>query len=304
MGLYSRRASITENGVDYYGSGYLLNALSQATRGLHFETHLKTWDVISEELAYSTVARLDSLNVNVVADSGSGSLFEMREVAPEPNDPVRPHFFIGASNAKTKLDFNVVAKFEDFSQQMSKQTTSFISIDTSGRFPIIGEMLGWEKLQDYFQTSSSDTLSIVNLALEYNLLCDYTALIALEPKTDTPAQNPTNGQGGGSSAVKSHKETQTAIVFSAYPNPFNPQTTFYLSLRGASAVKIIIYNLLGQQIRTLSLDGFPGDNTIVWDGKDSSGRMVPSGVYFAQVMVTETTDNITFRKILKLVMLK
>jgi subtilisin family serine protease len=73
-----------------------------------------------------------------------------------------------------------------------------------------------------------------------------------------------------------------------YPNPFNPTTTIpflvngsLFMVRGPIHTTLIIYNILGQRVRTLIEDELlPGRYEIVWDGKDDEGREVTSGVYF------------------------
>lgn len=294
---------VSENGTDYYGAGYLQYCLSKATGGLHFETHLKSWDFISGTLTYSKLARMDSLKVSITADAGAGSLIGMREVDPEPNDAARPKFFIGITDAKQNVSFDVKAAFQGSAQVINRQDTSFIAIDTTRKIPIIAEILGWEELNDLFNNSSLDTSTIVNLALRYNLLCDYTALIALEPKTETPGSNGDNGGEGNTPVLQTPQKPDT-VLFGAYPNPFNPTTTFYLSLRAPSEVKIVIYNLLGQKVRTLTLSSGPGTTTIVWDGRDSAGRMVASGVYFARAIIVERSSSAVYQRVLKLLMLK
>ena len=64
------------------------------------------------------------------------------------------------------------------------------------------------------------------------------------------------------------------------PNPFNSQTIITCELRSPGQVKIEIYNLLGQHIRTL----FDGERNagllrVRWDGRDRFGTIVPAGVY-------------------------
>jgi hypothetical protein len=69
-----------------------------------------------------------------------------------------------------------------------------------------------------------------------------------------------------------------------YPNPFNPSTTIKYYVPYASHVKIIIYDLLGRQIRTLFNDFVvAGIQSIEWDGTNSYGKRVSSGVYFYQL---------------------
>ncbi|ARA91750.1 hypothetical protein AWN76_000260 [Rhodothermaceae bacterium RA] len=67
-----------------------------------------------------------------------------------------------------------------------------------------------------------------------------------------------------------------------YPNPFNPTTTiaFELTRAEASPVSLVVYNLLGQEVRTLIQGALPaGTYTVEWDGRDNAGAPVSSGVY-------------------------
>jgi flagellar hook assembly protein FlgD len=64
------------------------------------------------------------------------------------------------------------------------------------------------------------------------------------------------------------------------PNPFNPSTQIAYTLPQAGAVRLVVYNLLGQQIRTLvEGDQGAGRYRVEWDGRDDQGRVVSSGVY-------------------------
>ena len=66
-----------------------------------------------------------------------------------------------------------------------------------------------------------------------------------------------------------------------YPNPFNPHTMVRYALPEAQQVRLEIYDLLGQKVRTL-VDGAqpPGSYRLVWDGRNDRGLAVASGVYF------------------------
>lgn len=65
-----------------------------------------------------------------------------------------------------------------------------------------------------------------------------------------------------------------------HPNPFNPSTTIRYQLPEATPIRIEVYNLLGQRVRTL-VDGsqVAGRHSVVWTGTDQMGRRVSSGVY-------------------------
>lgn len=65
-----------------------------------------------------------------------------------------------------------------------------------------------------------------------------------------------------------------------YPNPFNPETKFTYSLKDAGNVSIVIYDMLGQKIRTLVNDyKTAGSYTVKWDGLTDTGAQAASGVY-------------------------
>ncbi|NJD21058.1 MAG: T9SS type A sorting domain-containing protein [Melioribacter sp.] len=66
-----------------------------------------------------------------------------------------------------------------------------------------------------------------------------------------------------------------------YPNPFNPTTTIDYTVPKASNVKIEIYNSLGQLVNVLK-DSFheAGKYNLVWNGRNSLGSLVSSGIYF------------------------
>ena len=73
-------------------------------------------------------------------------------------------------------------------------------------------------------------------------------------------------------------------LFQNYPNPFNPETTLCFDLPRQTRIELIVYNLLGQQVKVLFAGLKPaGTHRIRWDGRDSMGRLLPSGIYFYQI---------------------
>jgi hypothetical protein len=69
-----------------------------------------------------------------------------------------------------------------------------------------------------------------------------------------------------------------------YPNPFNPSTSIEFGLPNSGNVELVIYNNLGQKVRTLLNSYFDaGYHTAVWDGKTDSGKDVASGVYYYRI---------------------
>jgi hypothetical protein len=77
-----------------------------------------------------------------------------------------------------------------------------------------------------------------------------------------------------------------------YPNPFNPATAIGYALPQISRVELKIYNLLGQEIRTLvDKQQQPGKYTITWDGADNHGQQVSSGIYIYQIKAGDYVES-------------
>jgi spore coat protein A, manganese oxidase len=66
-----------------------------------------------------------------------------------------------------------------------------------------------------------------------------------------------------------------------YPNPFNPSTTISFALQAAGEVKLAVYDLSGQLIKTLVAGNLPaGRHNVIWNATNENGGKVASGVYF------------------------
>ena len=110
---------------------------------------------------------------------------------------------------------------------------------------------------------------IIELSLKYQIITPYTSFY-VNP-------NPTE--------VKDKKELPDKFNLAQnYPNPFNPVTFIRYTLPDNKAnyqVIIKVYNSLGQLITTLvNEEKSPGTYQVLWNGKDSNGKVVTSGVYF------------------------
>jgi hypothetical protein len=83
------------------------------------------------------------------------------------------------------------------------------------------------------------------------------------------------------------------------PNPFNPATRIPLSVDRDSAIRVGVYDLKGSLVRSL-WDGpiTRGQHEIAWDGRDSGGRAVASGVYYCRARTSEAT------RVVRMVLLK
>jgi len=75
-------------------------------------------------------------------------------------------------------------------------------------------------------------------------------------------------------------------LYQNHPNPFNPTTTIKYNLKETLNIQIDFFNIKGQKIITLvNQNQFAGYHSIVWDGNDSSGNPVSSGLYLYKMVV-------------------
>ncbi|MBN1350583.1 T9SS type A sorting domain-containing protein [candidate division KSB1 bacterium] len=91
-------------------------------------------------------------------------------------------------------------------------------------------------------------------------------------------------------AVPGEKNTnelpQAFSLSQNFPNPFNPVTRIHYCLPASTPVTLTIYNMQGQEVRTLVNDfQSPGAKTVTWNGKDNRGQAVSSGVYIYRIDV-------------------
>jgi serine protease AprX len=112
--------------------------------------------------------------------------------------------------------------------------------------------------------------------------------------TASQANNPDNQMGWGVidafAAIHSYKPT-TFPLDNNFPNPFptpsNPSTTIPFVLAEQSHVTIMIYDILGREVRTLvNEQRSQGIFSVAWDGKNNSGLNVASGVYFYRLVAS------------------
>ena len=69
-----------------------------------------------------------------------------------------------------------------------------------------------------------------------------------------------------------------------YPNPFNPETTIEYQLPKDGRVTLIIYNMMGQEVkRLLDEEKMAGYYQVVWDGTNKTGSHMGSGIYLIQI---------------------
>ncbi len=96
-------------------------------------------------------------------------------------------------------------------------------------------------------------------------------------------------------------DTKVPLEFglnSVYPNPFNPTTTIHFSIEKKEPVRLMVYDLLGREVKTLwSGSENPGNYSVTWNGTNSLGGHVSSGVYLLRL---ESGNRTAIKKVLLL----
>ncbi|MFQ5687033.1 MAG: T9SS type A sorting domain-containing protein, partial [Candidatus Scalindua sp.] len=124
--------------------------------------------------------------------------------------------------------------------------------------------------------------------------------LAYEFELDTEGNVTTiNVLGSPTSIEQTENELpRTYRLHQNYPNPFNPDTKIQYELPKTIHVKLEIFNMLGQKIRTLVDEEKPaGAYAVLWDGRRDNGELVASGVYIYRL---RTDGFVKSRKLLLL----
>ena len=89
--------------------------------------------------------------------------------------------------------------------------------------------------------------------------------------------------------VFANQVPQKFELIANYPNPFNPSTDSYFKVPYRSNVKIVVYNILGEEVKELvNTEYLTGIFHIEWNGTTSTGVFAPSGVYFYRLISDHT----------------
>jgi len=130
-------------------------------------------------------------------------------------------------------------------------------------------------------------------------------LLGVNSRLTRPSAEPVEGEEALlASALSSSFAPRLPKAFALaqnYPNPFNPSTSITFAVGGEESVsvRLSVYDIRGRLVRTL-VEGnkTPGSYSLDWDGRDSQGRSVASGIYFYRIKAG------VFKQTRKMVLLK
>ena len=104
-------------------------------------------------------------------------------------------------------------------------------------------------------------------------------------------------QTKGTSVDNSNSDATEFELQQNYPNPFNPVTNIQYTLDQPGKVKLTIYNILGEKVKTLVNGQSPASNSVKWNATNSAGKKVSSGIYLYKL---ETENHVTMKKMMLL----
>ena len=306
-GTMTTPPSVTDNMVDYYGTGMLMKTLSDSTNGSHFETHIYNWDYINNALKSYSLPRMKTHKLQISADNGAAEIKQQLEINQDDNDPNKPLFFIGSTTAHNKLRFYLSAEYSGDFGVTTLPIEIMINHDSTKAEKIIPAMLAQENLRILFsKTPPLDTSKIVSTAVKARLLCDYTAFLALEPNDTIKFMvNPFDESGLINGVNTDNWKLSDSSDIHIYPNPFNGQTNITFRLRESSKVKIEIYNILGGLVKELgSSENAIGAINFRWDGKNVNNQPVSSGIYIVRAIAKGNVSQKTSSHFKKIILMK
>jgi len=156
------------------------------------------------------------------------------------------------------------------------------------RFNIYGQTNSTEfvLLGNSTQTEFTTTVAMENIYRFY-VVAEYSA--GQSKPSPQKYINPTTMQIENSEGDEIAKPIAFALQQN-YPNPFNPTTTIDFTVAKEGRITLDVYNIKGQKVRSLVNDILKaGTHTIVWNGKDSLGHDVASGIYFYRLNASSNT---------------
>ena len=124
------------------------------------------------------------------------------------------------------------------------------------------------------------------------------APLSYNPSLNVMTSNSISNQGLNKAGLSDRVENTIVSIpaefqlYQNYPNPFNPLTTIRYHLAENESVRLEIYNLRGQLIRTLvASEQEAGEHSVLWDAKDKWDQIVASGTYIYRLYTGEKVSS-------------
>ena len=191
-----------------------------------------------------------------------------------PTDPTRTSYIYNYN-----LMENSISLFHTFPMQLVKSTYAFNGVVTDNAY--------WKETSDYFSILNNELVTIGQKEDRNREIWN----TFFYPEINKMVQVAMSGIWVYDIEFEEYVSDGDIVVLPMrnellgnYPNPFNPETTMSFILQEDAHVKIDIYNIRGQKVKSLVNDfKTSGNHQITWNGKDNSNRDASSGIYFYQM---------------------
>jgi len=193
---------------------------------------------------------------------------------------------------------------------ISGPDTVVVYLDTSAQYTVTASDPDGETLQEYLNVTESPDCGYYSIQRlngsgtssgEWEITFEanectvgyYVMAFEVEDSCGKTGSHTTTIEIRLPSSVDEEKVDKTAGFFlrQNYPNPFNLSTEISFQLPRDCKVDLKIYNLKGQLVKTVAEKEMNrGTHTVYWDGTDSKGSVVASGIYFYKLSAPNFTS--------------
>lgn len=235
---------------------------------------------------------------NLVGRGDSNGLFILESAGPEARhnifldngiDGMRGRGICFAGDPSTVIAHNLFWENSIASLIMRDAQGTFVNMDAATANAV-------SPTDGVYGNFDADPLLVDPDGLDFTLAPTSPAINAGEPGTGTdpdgtlldlgPFFHPFATTGSPPAGL-----ARAARIGNAWPNPFNPRTTFDLVLARDGNASVTIHDVRGRQVRRLFAGPVPsGRRTLEFDGLDDQGRPLASGVYYARLVALGEID--------------
>ncbi|MBE2279981.1 MAG: T9SS type A sorting domain-containing protein [Ignavibacteriaceae bacterium] len=296
---------INEPEIRYHGSGILPGKIAIQMNGKHFERVTSSIDQITSSLRDAEVPSIEYANINAKLNNGlvlpTEEIYLNRVGGVTQGNPI---YKLVKHDAADSVEVAVQVKFRSNPEVQIKKYSHTVINTPLIYNQTVPMMLANEKIKIYSAIPPFDTATVVNMAIDANILFRFSAMICLEPNDTThPLINPWD-ESNLTDIIEDLVNQDTVFTFDVYPNPFNSQTKISFNLTEISTIRLEIFDITGRLVTTLA-DGeySTGRQTFSWNTVNNSNEGLSSGIYFVRLItngISTGGKNIHYKKLMYL----
>ena len=271
--------------------------MTYATEGNLFYLRYHSIKNILKAFFYENVSHYETVEVQMTLQNGyshSKHLMNLHEGYYPLDYPIME---VGKYTGELPIHLKVLGKTR---KTKVVYETTITEDSVSAGSPQIATSWYGDHIHEMYRTSY-DPLTvndIIKLSIEQKIMSPYTSFLVYHPvltgdetddnedDSDDNGGNSDDGQTDGVTTAVQENEImpEKCALIQAYPNPFNARVCIALEIPEADpsiTYELIIYNVLGEIIRSYCLNADRKTIEIIWDAKDDWGNSISTGIYLA-----------------------